>query len=67
MAKKGITLGLTVVERDGKLFTRSAHNSQNTHNKERQACMKQQLSGKRGGGKAAQKERFIAAARVCSR
>lgn len=67
MAKKGISLGLSVFEKDGKLFTRSAHNSQNTHNLERQRCMKQQLTGKKFGNRESQVAAFRAAAKACNR
>ena len=65
MAKKGISLGMSVVSRDGKLFLRDAHNASNTHNVERQRCMRQALSGQKGGGKEAQRARFRAAAARC--
>jgi len=63
--KKGISLNMTVVERDGHLFVRKAHNAGNTHNEQRQACMKQRLTGQRGGGREAQIQRFRAAAAAC--
>lgn len=63
--KNGITLGLSVMSKDGKLFLRKAHNSGNRHNLERQACMRQHLSGQRGGGRDAQRARFRAAAHAC--
>lgn len=65
MAKQGITLGLTVMSKDGKLFVRRAHNAGNKHNLERQACMKRALTGQRGGGKDAQRARFRSAAASC--
>lgn len=66
MAKKGISLGLTVTERDGKLFVRKAHNSGNTHNKERQDCMKRELAGKHYSNKEQQRGAFRDASRRCS-
>lgn len=65
MAKQGISLGLTVMSRDGRLFVRKAHNAGNTHNQQRQQCMKQQLSGKRHGSREAQVAAFRAAAKAC--
>ncbi len=65
LAKKGISLGLTVTQRDGKLFVRSKHNAGNTHNAERAACMKRALTGQRGGGKEAQRARFRQASAQC--
>jgi hypothetical protein len=65
LAKKGITLGLTVTERDGKIFVRKAHNAGNSHNADRQACMKRALTGQRGGGKEAQQARFRQASAQC--
>ena len=65
MAKQGITLGLTVMSRDGKLFVRRAHNAGNVHNAERRQCMKQALTGQKGGGKEAQRARFRAASARC--
>lgn len=63
--KKGIDLGLTVVSRDGKNFVRRAHNATNSHNKARQDCMKQQLSGKHFGSREAQIAAFRSAAHAC--
>ena len=65
MAKKGISLGLTVFQKDGKMFVRNAHNARNTHNVQRQACMKQQLAGKKFGNREQQVAAFRAAAKAC--
>lgn len=65
MAKQGITLGLTVMQKDGKLFVRKAHNATNQHNLERQRCMRQALTGQKGGGEEAQHARFRAATARC--
>lgn len=63
--KNGITLGLSVMSKDGKLFLRKAHNAGNRHNLQRQSCMRQQLTGHTGGGKSAQQARFRAASAHC--
>jgi hypothetical protein len=63
--KNGITLGLSVMSKDGKLFLRKAHNAGNRHNLERQSCMRSKLTGQRGGGRSAQQARFRAASAQC--